>query len=90
MPGGARCGGGGRGRGRGGAWDCGGASMPRSVASGRGAGGRGGGAGVRWPAAETNRVSADGNPTLCTSMVVPGGLPRAIPVSVMPKIHTER
>jgi hypothetical protein len=28
---------------------------------------------------ETNRISADGNPTLCTAVVVPGGLPRAIP-----------
>jgi hypothetical protein len=28
---------------------------------------------------ETNRISADGIPTLCTSVVVPGGLPRAIP-----------
>jgi hypothetical protein len=27
----------------------------------------------------TNWFSADGNPTLCTSVVVPGGLPRAIP-----------
>jgi hypothetical protein len=34
---------------------------------------------------KTNRISADGNPTLSTSVVVPGGLPRAIPVSVMPK-----
>jgi hypothetical protein len=34
---------------------------------------------------ETNRISADGNPTLSTSVVVPGGLPRAIPVSAMPK-----
>jgi hypothetical protein len=39
---------------------------------------------------ETNRFSADGNPTLCTSVVVLGGLPRAIPVSAMPKFHTER
>jgi hypothetical protein len=39
---------------------------------------------------ETNRFSADGNPTLCTLVVVPGGLPRAIPVSEIPKIHTER
>jgi hypothetical protein len=38
---------------------------------------------------ETNRISADGNPTLCTSVVVPGGLPRAILVSAMPNIHTE-
>jgi hypothetical protein len=28
---------------------------------------------------EMNRISADRNPTLCTSVVVPGGLPRAIP-----------
>jgi hypothetical protein len=34
---------------------------------------------------ETTRISANGNPTLSTSVVVPGGLPRAIPVSVMPK-----
>jgi hypothetical protein len=34
---------------------------------------------------ETNQISADGNPTLCTSVVVPGGLPRAIPVSALPK-----
>jgi hypothetical protein len=34
---------------------------------------------------ETNQISAGGNPTLCTSVVVPGGLPRAIPVSAMPK-----
>jgi hypothetical protein len=34
---------------------------------------------------ETNRISAGGNPTLCTSVVVPGGLPRANPVSTMPK-----
>jgi hypothetical protein len=39
---------------------------------------------------ETNQISADGNPTLYTSVVVPGGLPRAIPVSAIPKIHTER
>jgi hypothetical protein len=39
---------------------------------------------------ETNPFSVDGNPTLCTSVVVPGGLPRAIPVSAIPKIHTER
>jgi hypothetical protein len=38
----------------------------------------------------TNWFSADGNPTLCTSVVVLGGLPRAIPVSGIPKIHTER
>jgi hypothetical protein len=42
------------------------------------------------PLRETNRISADGNPTLCTSVVVPGGLPRAIPISAMPNIHTER
>jgi hypothetical protein len=34
--------------------------------------------------------STDGNPTLCTSVVVPGGLPLAISVSAIPKIHTER
>jgi hypothetical protein len=34
---------------------------------------------------ETNRISAIGNPTLSTSVVVPGGLPRANPVSAMPK-----
>jgi hypothetical protein len=28
---------------------------------------------------ETNRISVDRNPTLCTSVVDPGGLPRAIP-----------
>jgi hypothetical protein len=28
---------------------------------------------------ETNRFPANGNPTLCTSVVVPGGLPCAIP-----------
>jgi hypothetical protein len=28
---------------------------------------------------ETNRISADGIPTLCTLVVVPGGLPRATP-----------
>jgi hypothetical protein len=39
---------------------------------------------------ETNRISVDGNPTLCTSVVVPGGLPRATPVSAIPKIHTEK
>jgi hypothetical protein len=39
---------------------------------------------------ETNRISADGNPTLCTSVVVPGGLPRATPVSAIPKIHIEK
>jgi hypothetical protein len=32
-----------------------------------------------------NRISTDGNPTLSTSVVVPGGLPRAIPVLAMPK-----
>jgi hypothetical protein len=39
---------------------------------------------------ETNRISVDGNPTLCTSVVVPGELPHASPISVIPKIHTER
>jgi hypothetical protein len=39
--------------------------------------------------AETNRISAGGNLTLCTFVVVPGGLPRATPVSAIPKIHTE-
>jgi hypothetical protein len=39
---------------------------------------------------ETTRISANGTPDLSTSVVVPGGLPRAIPVSAMPKIHTER
>jgi hypothetical protein len=34
---------------------------------------------------ETNRISAGGSPTLCTSVVVPAGLPRANPVSTMPK-----
>jgi hypothetical protein len=34
---------------------------------------------------ETNRISANGSPTLSTSVVVPGGLPRANLVSVMPK-----
>jgi hypothetical protein len=34
---------------------------------------------------ETNRISTGGNLTLYTSVVVPGGLPRAIPVSAMPK-----
>jgi hypothetical protein len=34
---------------------------------------------------EMNRISMDGNPTLCTSVVVRGGLPRAIPVSAIPK-----
>jgi hypothetical protein len=34
---------------------------------------------------EMNRISAGGNPTLCTSVVVPGGLPHAIPVSTMSK-----
>jgi hypothetical protein len=33
---------------------------------------------------EMTRISANGNPTLSTSVVVPGGLPRAIPVSAMP------
>jgi hypothetical protein len=33
---------------------------------------------------ETTRISSGGNPTLSTSVVVPGGLPRAIPVSAMP------
>jgi hypothetical protein len=36
------------------------------------------------------RISTDGNTTLCTSVVVPGGLPCAIPVSAIPKFHTER
>jgi hypothetical protein len=39
---------------------------------------------------ETTRISANGTPNLSTSVVVPGGLPRAIPVSAIPKIHTER
>jgi hypothetical protein len=39
---------------------------------------------------ETTRISANGIPNLSTSVVVPGGLPRAIPVSAMPKTHTER
>jgi hypothetical protein len=39
---------------------------------------------------ETNRISANGYPTLCTSEVVLGRLPRAIPVSEIPRIHTER
>jgi hypothetical protein len=39
---------------------------------------------------ETTRISANGTPNLSTSVVVPGGLPRAIPVSVIPKTHTER
>jgi hypothetical protein len=34
---------------------------------------------------ETNWISENGNPTLSTSVVVPKGLPRAIPVSAMPK-----
>jgi hypothetical protein len=38
---------------------------------------------------ETNRFSADGNPTPCTSVVVPGGLPRAIPCLSNTKIHTK-
>jgi hypothetical protein len=33
--------------------------------------------------AETNRIFANGAPTLSTSVVVPGGLPRANPVSAM-------
>jgi hypothetical protein len=33
---------------------------------------------------ETTRISAIGNPTLSTSVVVPEGLPRANPVSAMP------
>jgi hypothetical protein len=37
---------------------------------------------------ETYQISADGNPTLCTSVVVPGRLPRAISVSADFKIHT--
>jgi hypothetical protein len=41
-------------------------------------------------AAETTWISANGTPNLSTSVVVPGGLPRAIPVSAIPKIHTER
>jgi hypothetical protein len=37
---------------------------------------------------ETNRISVNGNPILCTFVVVPGRLPRAIPVSAIPKsIH---
>jgi hypothetical protein len=36
----------------------------------------------RWR--ETTRISANGIPNLSTSVVVPGGLPRAIPVSAMP------
>jgi hypothetical protein len=39
---------------------------------------------------EMNQFSADGNLTLCTSVVVPRGLPRAILVSAIPKIHTKR
>jgi hypothetical protein len=35
--------------------------------------------------AETTRISANGIPNLSTSVVVPGGLPRAIPVSAIPK-----
>jgi hypothetical protein len=35
--------------------------------------------------AETTRISANGTPNLSTSVVVPGGLPRANPVSAMPK-----
>jgi hypothetical protein len=34
---------------------------------------------------ETTRISANGFPNLSTSVVVPGGLPRAIPVSAIPK-----
>jgi hypothetical protein len=34
---------------------------------------------------ETNQISAGGNPTPYTSVVVPGGQPRAIPVLGMPK-----
>jgi hypothetical protein len=34
---------------------------------------------------EANRISANGNPTLCTSAVVPGSLPCAIPISAIPK-----
>jgi hypothetical protein len=34
---------------------------------------------------EMNRISVNGSPTLSTSVVVPGGLPRANPVSAMPK-----
>jgi hypothetical protein len=34
---------------------------------------------------ETTRISANGTPNLSTSVVVPVGLPRAIPVSAMPK-----
>jgi hypothetical protein len=34
---------------------------------------------------ETNRISANGSPTLSTSVVVPVGLPSANPVSAMPK-----
>jgi hypothetical protein len=50
--------------------------------------------GFYWPTAvadskdivrETTRISANGIPNLSTSVVVPGGLPRAIPVSAMPK-----
>jgi hypothetical protein len=36
-------------------------------------------------ARETTRISAVGIPNLSTSVVVPGGLPRAIPVSAIPK-----
>jgi phosphatidylserine/phosphatidylglycerophosphate/cardiolipin synthase-like enzyme len=38
-----------------------------------------------WNVHETTRISANGTPNLSTSVVVPGGLPRAIPVSAMPK-----
>jgi hypothetical protein len=34
---------------------------------------------------ETNQISTNGNPTLSTSVVVPGGLTRAIPVSAISK-----
>jgi hypothetical protein len=34
---------------------------------------------------ETTRISANGSPNLSTSVVVPGRLPRAIPVSAIPK-----
>jgi hypothetical protein len=45
---------------------------------------------LHWCTTKTNRISADGDPSLCTSVVGPGGLPRAIPISTIPKIHTER
>jgi hypothetical protein len=39
---------------------------------------------VPWQVArETTRISANGIPNLSTSVVVPGGLPRAIPVSAI-------